>query len=254
MPRHSPGGGQLSIADDAVDVWLAFDEQFDAPEVQARCAALLTPRDVERQQRLYHEAGRRQFALTRALQRQVLSEYAVDVSPAQWEFRSSTEGRPALAPPFDRTGLHFNLAHTDGVVAMAVCRHERVGVDVERLGRAPLAVAERYFSAPEVAQLRALPLEAQPRRFVRLWTLKEAYLKAMGTGLAGGLGRMTFAFETAGDFRFERADDADAARWQFSQFEIGAQHVLALAVLPRGDARLAVTLREFRAEGSGRPR
>lgn len=219
--------------------------------MQVKCAALLTPRDVERQQRLYHEAGRRQFALTRALQRQVLSAYSADVEPAQWRFQNSAEGRPALAPPFDRTGLHFNLAHTDGVVAMAVCRRERVGVDVERLGRAPLAVAERYFSAVEVAQLRALPTEAQPRRFVKLWTLKEAYLKATGTGLAGGLGRMSFVFEAAGDFRFERADDAGAARWQFSQYEIGAQHVLALAVLPRGDAPLAVTVREFRAEGSG---
>nr|AFB69891.1 PPTase3 [uncultured bacterium] len=64
----------------------------------------------------------------------------------QWQFQVSAEGRPSLAPPFDRSGLHFNLAHTDGVVAMAVCRHPRVGVDVEKVGRAPLAVAERYFS------------------------------------------------------------------------------------------------------------
>ena len=133
---------------------------------------------------------------------------------------------------------------------MAVCRHERIGVDVERLGRAPLAVAERYFSATEAAQLRELPADAQPRRFLRLWTLKEAYLKAIGTGLAGGLARMSFLFETGESLRFEHVDDADAARWQFHQFELGAEHVLALAVLPRGgDARLAVTVREFRAAG-----
>ena len=201
-------------------------------------------------QRLYAESGRRQFALTRALQRQVLSVYAADVQPGQWQFQSSAEGRPSLAPPFDRTGLHFNIAHTGGVVVMAVCQHPRVGVDVEKFGRVPLAVAERYFSAAEAAQLRALTSEAQPRRFLQLWTLKEAYLKAIGTGLAGGLGRMSFMFESAESFRFERADDADAARWQFHQFEIGAEHVLALAVLARGvDAPLEVRLREFRAAG-----
>jgi 4'-phosphopantetheinyl transferase len=215
--------------------------------VQEKLLALLTPPDVERQQRLYFEAGRRQFALTRALQRQVLSEYAADVSAAQWQFQNSPEGRPRLAPPFDRTGLHFNLAHTEGVVAMAVCRHARVGVDVEKLGRAPLAVAERYFSSAETTQLREFPVEAQPRRFLQLWTLKEAYLKAIGTGLAGGLGRMSFVFGTAGVFHFQRAEDADAPRWQFHQYEIGAQHMLGLAVLPRaGVARLEVTLREFR--------
>ena len=200
---------------------------------------------------MHFETGKRQFALTRALQREVLSAYAAEVAPMQWQFQSSAEGRPSLSPPFDRTGLHFNLAHTSGVVAMVVCRHERVGVDVERLGSAPLAVAERHFSAAETAQLRSLPPDAQPRRFLQLWTLKEAYLKAIGTGLAGGLGRMSFLYDAGGGFRFEHVDDADAARWQFQQFEIGAEHVLALAVLPRsGDTRLAVTVREFRAAAS----
>ena len=248
LPRHSPGSGPLSLADDAVDVWLAFDANFQAQEVQAEFAALMTPDDVGKMQRLHAESGRRQFALTRALQRQVLSAYAAEVLPAQWQFQSSAEGRPSLAPPFDRTDLHFNIAHTGGVVAMAVCRHAVVGVDVEKLGRAPLAVAERYFSPAEATQLRALPPDAQPRQFLRLWTLKEAYLKAVGSGLAGGLSRMSFMFEGAESFHFERIDDADAARWQFHQFEFGAEHLLALAVLPRdGDARLEVTLREFRA-------
>ena len=248
LPRYSPGGGALSLADDVVDIWLAFDAHFQTPEVQAHFAALLPPQDVGRMQRLYAESGRRQFALTRAMQRHVLSAYAANVQPGQWQFQSSAEGRPSLAPPFDRTGLHFNIAHTEGVVAMAVCQHPRVGVDIEKIGRASLAVAERYFSAAEAAELRALPSDAQPRRFMRLWTLKEAYLKAIGTGLAGGLGRMSFLFETAESFHFERADDAEAARWQFQQLEIGAEHVLALAVLPRGgDAPLEVTVREFRA-------
>lgn len=251
MPRYSPGGGQLALADDAVDVWLAFDERFQAAEAQAELAALLTSEDVARIQRLHFEPGKRQFALTRVLQRQVLSAYAAQVAPVQWQFQSSAEGRPSLAPPFDRMGLHFNLAHTSGVVAMAVCRHERVGVDVEKLGSAPLAVADRFFSAAEAAQLRSLPPDAQPRRFMRLWTLKEAYLKAVGTGLAGGLGRMSFLFDAGESFRFERVDDTDASRWQFRQFDIGAEHVLAFAVLARGrDARLAVTLREFRAAAS----
>ncbi len=153
-------------------------------------------------QRLHFEAGRRQFALARSLLRQVLSAYEPDVAPALWEFQSSAEGRPFLASAFDHTGLNFNLSHTEGLVALAVCRHARVGVDVEKMGRAPLAVAERYFSAAETAQLRVLPADEQARHFVRLWTLKEAYLKATGTGLAGGLSRMSFVFDSDAEFRF----------------------------------------------------
>jgi 4'-phosphopantetheinyl transferase len=183
------------------------------------------------------------------MQRRVLCRYAPEIEPAQWRFESSAEGRPALAPPFDRTGLHFNIAHTEGLVAMAVCRGARVGVDVEKLGRAPLALVDRYFSTVEAAQLRGLPPEAQPRRFVQIWTLKEAYLKAVGIGLAGGLGRMTFRFDDAEGIRFERADDANAALWQFTQLEPGGAHVLGLAVLPDdGSSVMTVTLREFRAQ------
>jgi 4'-phosphopantetheinyl transferase len=203
--------------------------------------------------RLHHEARRRQFALTRVMQRRVLSRYAADIPPADWQFKVSAEGRPSLAPPYDRTGLHFNLAHTEGLVAMAVSRHALVGVDVEKPGRAPLAVVERYFSAAEARQLRALPPDAQPRRFVQIWTLKEAYLKAVGTGLAGGLGRMSFLFDAAEQIRFERDDDRDAPRWQFRQFEPSPEHLLGLAVLPgAGSGELTVRQREFRVgAGSG---
>lgn len=238
----------MPLDENAVDVWLAFDAQFEDPQTRSEFAALLTPQDTERMRRLHHEARRRQFALTRVMQRQLLSRYAAEIPPADWQFKVSAEGRPTLAPPFDRTGLHFNLAHTEGLVAMAVCRHALVGVDVEKLGRAPLAVVDRYFSAAEAGQLRALPPEAQPRRFVQLWTLKEAYLKAVGTGLAGGLGRMSFLFDAVEQFRFERADDRDAPRWQFRQFEPGPDHLLGVAVLPAaGSGMLTVTLREFRA-------
>jgi len=197
-------------------------------------------------QRFRFEALRRQYALTRAMQRQVLSAYAPEVAPAQWEFEATSEGRPFLASAFEHTGLHFNLSHTEGLVAMAVCRHVRVGVDVEKMDRAPLEVAERYFSAAEISQLRALPEEGQSRHFLRLWTLKEAWLKAMGMGISGGLDQMSFIFSSADEFGFEREGDGDAADWQFSQFEIGHEHVLALAVLPPADmSRVRVTLREF---------
>ena len=244
-----PRSGQLSLPVDTVDIWLAFDATFEAAQVRSRFVTLMTAQERDRMQRFHFEAGRRQYALTRAMQREVLSAYAPEVAPAQWEFEATAEGRPFLASAFEHTGLHFNLSHTDGLVAMAVGRHERVGVDVEKLDRAPLAVAERYFSAVETAQLQALPVAEQPRHFVRLWTLKEAYLKAIGTGVAGGLGQMSIIFSSADEFRFECADDGDASRWRFRQFEIGLEHVLSLAVLPSADVDCArVTLREFRVD------
>jgi 4'-phosphopantetheinyl transferase len=102
------------------------------------------------------------------------------VAPRELRFARSGAGRPSLAAPFDAGGLDFNLAHTRGLVVLAVARGLEFGIDVERYDKnVPLAAARRYFSRDEVAALEALPRDAQPPAFsCGCGTLKEAYLKA----------------------------------------------------------------------------
>jgi len=180
----------------------------------------------------------------------VLSSYLPGTTPRELRFLADG-GRPELAPPFDASGLVFNLAHTHGLVVLAVARNGPLGIDVENYDkRVPLEVARRYFSRVESDALQALPGDAQPRRFLRLWTLKESYLKALGTGIAGGLESMTFHIDDAGNFAFERPADLDASRWSFSQFDVGARHVVAVARLPARESRGAVRV-EWREFGGG---
>jgi 4'-phosphopantetheinyl transferase len=181
----------------------------------------------------------------------VLSHYVPAVPAADWRFDRGELGRPSVARdmPEAARALHFNVAHTRGLVVMAVGAMPELGVDVERIDPGVrLAVARRYFSAPEVAALDSLPPEERPRRFQRLWTLKEAYLKAIGTGISGGLGVMSFHFEDG--IRFEREDDAGAGSWQFREFEIGAEYLAAVAARPIEDAPLGVSLRDYPAHGA----
>jgi 4'-phosphopantetheinyl transferase len=129
------------------------------------------------------------------------------------------------APP-----LAFNLSHTHGLVACAVAHDAQVGVDVECVERATAsrAIAERYFSAPELAQLDACPEERRSSHFIELWTLKEAYLKAVGSGLAHPLDTFDFAFDDACGIRFH-ASDAEAAAWTVALFAPSPHHRLAIA-------------------------
>jgi 4'-phosphopantetheinyl transferase len=235
-----------------VDVWIAREALLDDAALATRLDSLLAPDERERRERMALESGRRQQLLTRGLQREVLSKYAPDIAPRDWRFQRGAAGRPSLAPPFDATGLHFNLAHTSGLVAMAVARSPHVGIDVEAIGkRVPLPVARRYFSEREVAALFALPEERQPLHFLRLWTLKEAYLKALGEGLSGGLDRMTFTLDAGGGIRFERIDDPRAARWVFRELTAPG-FLLALACLHPDDERPPdIRLHEY-APGSAR--
>lgn len=231
-----------------VDVWIAPEGLLDDAALAARLVSLLAPDELERRNRMAQETGRRQQLLARALQREVLSRYEPGVAPRDWRFVRSKSGRPSLAPPFDASGLNFNLAHTSGMVAMAVGRVAHIGVDVEAVDkRVPLPVARRYFSGHEVTALHALPPEEQPLRFLRLWTLKEACLKALGEGLAGGLDSMTFTFDEAGGVAFERAADPQAHHWQFREFTPPGFR-LALAFFDPTNTQPAVELREYRAE------
>ena len=222
-----------ALADNAVHVWLGFEELLDDPANATRFTALMSEDELARDRRFLVEPARRLHRLARGMQREVLSSYLPGASPRELRFVAGATGRPALAPPFDASGLVFNLAHTRGLVALAVARGATLGVDVEVYEKkVPLEVARRFFSGVEADTLQALPDDAQPRRFLRLWTLKEAYLKAIGTGIAGGLEGMTFRIDDAGACAFERATDPFAARWSFSQFDVGARHVLALALKP----------------------
>jgi len=131
-----------------------------------------------------------------------------------------------------------------GLVALAVTRGHLVGVDVERVDRVVREdIAERYFAAAEVRDLRALPAAAQARAFFDYWTLKEAYIKARGMGLAIPLA--DFAFTLAPPeppaIRFVDGFDDHPGRWQFWQAWPSDVHRLSLAV-SREAADLAVTL------------
>ena len=94
--------------------------------------------------------------------------------------------------------LRFNISHTDGLIACAVTIGREVGVDVEHINRhLTHDVADRFFAPREVADLQSLPDEEQQRVFFDYWTLKEAYIKARGFGLALPLGDFAFTLQSA---------------------------------------------------------
>lgn len=94
--------------------------------------------------------------------------------------RRGANGRPCSDPPVD-----VSLSHSGGWIAVAVCETGRIGIDVETRRDVPLALAQRCLSAAEMAWLeRAEPGVPRSLRFLRLWTAKEAYVKATGVGLA----------------------------------------------------------------------
>jgi len=209
-----------------ITVWTAVPDAV--PEASwPRFAGLLDAGERARAARFLFERHRRQFVAAHALKRLMLSAAAGAPGPAEWTFEGGVHGKPKVS---GAPGPHFNISHCEGLVACAVSHAVEIGVDVERLERpAPLELAGHYFAAAECTMLSAMPEAQRPLGFFRLWTLKEAYIKATGLGLAQTLGDFAFSFEP---LRVSFADPAlgDAAAWQFRQTTIGPEtHVLALA-------------------------
>lgn len=226
-------------------VRIASPAELDDPARIAAYEALLSPEERERLALRRRPEDRLAGLVARALVRTTLSAVA-PLPPEAWRFTTSAEGRPELAPGSSPLPLRFNLAHTDGLVAVAVALGRDVGVDVEAHDRPTpvLEIAGRQFDAREFGVLATLPENERPTAFFRLWTLKEAYLKARGLGLPGGLDQVVFDLEEGNSPRCtlgaSLADDATA--WRFALARPTERHILAVAARRGDDPPLRITL------------
>jgi 4'-phosphopantetheinyl transferase len=147
-----------------------------------------------------------------------------------WQFVVGPHGKPEIDPAQNRDRLRFNLSHTRGLAACAVAVDRDVGLDVEALDNVldGHAVANRYFAAAEVELLLGIDAGSRSDAFVRLWTLKEAYVKATGRGLSCRLDSFSFKLEPV-SICFDPDVADDPAAWQFVQRRPTAWHLMALA-------------------------
>jgi 4'-phosphopantetheinyl transferase len=225
----TPDVTPTSLAPGDARIWYRFTESLDEDAVRAEVAQL-SPDERARCQRFVFRRDRRDFAAGHALLRRVLSMHD-DVRADAWTFVADANGKPSLARQSAALPLVLKPSHTHGVVACGVTRYGEVGVDVECVERVTDGrdIAERYFSTAELAELDARAGDERAARFIELWTLKEAYLKAIGSGLAQPLDTFAFSFDDAGGIRFSAPPDAGPAAWTFALFAPSPRHRLAVA-------------------------
>lgn len=169
-------------------------------------------------------------AAGRAPLRQLLGRY-LGCAAEQVVLTDAAHGRPELAGPH-REALRFNWSHSGGRALVAIARHVQPGIDLEhrqrRGARDVLALAQRFFAPQEVQALRALPAADRALAFLRLWTLKEALLKAEGRGLAYGLHRVVLELGESAPVLREFGDES-LASWQLQELSLEPEWVSAIA-------------------------
>jgi 4'-phosphopantetheinyl transferase len=185
-----------------------------------------------RAERFVHDRDRRDYILAHAMLRGLLSEAARE-PPGAWRFTYDARGRPAIANPDFGGHLRFSLSHTRGFSACAVSADAaRIGLDIECVpeGTAHRDVAACSLAPSELAMLDAIDAAEWSARFIELWTLKEAYLKAIGLGLTQPPHLVAFALDDPSAIRFSPPPSDSAATWQFLLAEPAAGYRLAVAV------------------------
>jgi 4'-phosphopantetheinyl transferase len=139
-----------------------------------RLAGLLAPDEQGRASRFRFDRDRNRYIACRGTLRALLG--------ARAPFAYGPYGKPRL----EGSEIRFNVSHSHGVGMIAIARGREVGCDIERIEQkfADEQIPERFFSPAEVAALRALPEAEQCQAFFRVWTRKEAFIKACGMGMS----------------------------------------------------------------------
>jgi 4'-phosphopantetheinyl transferase len=215
----------LSLQTGEVHVW-----RLELERPLETFVELLDPDELSRANRFHFEKDRKHFVVARGFLRVLLGRY-LDSDPKQLKFTYGAYGKPAL-PGEDL--LRFNMSHSHGIALYALTEGRDVGVDVEYV-RADFTsddIARRFFSPFEVKSLCGLPTEERVASFFRCWTRKEAYIKALGSGLSHPLDQFDVTLapsEPAALLRDHREPEA-STRWTLRNLEIGEGYVGALAV------------------------
>ena len=214
---------------ETLHLWCAYPDDLLDEGTADTCLRLLSEDELARWNAFRFERHRLEYLATHALARTALSHHSA-LQPAALRFKLNAHGKPSVD---QECGLRFNLSNSPGLVVCLIGESVEVGVDVEPQTRAKsiAEVGPRMFSPQELAQLERLRDDQRPGRCLRLWTLKEAYSKARGMGLALPLDRVSFLFDGREKIRMELDSslDDEPGRWRFSLLE-HADHCIALMV------------------------
>jgi 4'-phosphopantetheinyl transferase len=220
-----PVPNDLTLLPNDGHVWRIY---LDVPEAQREnFLATLSSDEVARANRFHFQQTREHFIAGRGILRSILGRY-LGIEPQQVRFDYQERGKPVLGDTLGKSGLWFNLSHSQGLALCAVNYARQIGVDLEYTRRSCdiESLAKRFFLPREYALMRSLSGQQQQETFFRYWTCKEAYLKATGEGL----GKLEQA-----EINLSPTEPARLHKSQWSLFELNPEEDYLAAVAVAGN-------------------
>jgi 4'-phosphopantetheinyl transferase len=229
----TPPPSDLVLARDQVDIWLLDENKLTSAETE-HLASYLSAEERPRADRFRHPAAKAEFIRTRGWLRHVLARY-LQAIPERLQFAYGPHGKPRLANHEEGQGICFNVSHSHGIALLAVARDRLIGVDVEkvRINKDLDGLARRYFSANEVTSWEQLSPEQRSHAFFLAWTRKEAFIKALGSGMSFPLDAFDVSLTPGEPARLlaVRSSDKQPSDWTMLDVQVGEEFAGAAAVM-----------------------
>lgn len=235
----------LTLFKDSVHIW---STDLNLPtELLTNLTGILSLDERQRAERFYFEPDKKKFIACRGLLRIILSRY-LNLAPDRLEFTYALQGKPELNNTVREERLCFNVSHSHNLAVYAIALNRSVGIDLEYLRQIPNVqqLAERFFSPNEYTIINTLPKEQQQEVFFRFWTIKEAYLKATGEGLAG-LQKIAVSFTQENSINLYHTENNILLNkhWFCTEFKPGPDYAGALVVQGENLAASAIANRSI---------
>ena len=201
---------EFTITPNEVHVWsLRLNDSRAEPEETYE--SLLSEDERDRAEKLRFKEDRRRFILARGNLRLLLSRY-LNKKPRQLWIRYGRYGKPYLSEESNPKKISFNLSHSKDTVLYAFSYDRKIGIDIEFLRPVSKAgkIVERFFSEEEISYYNSQDSESKNEKFFKLWCSREAYSKALGSGLHLPRGDISISF-VSGKFKKNIEETKDHA-------------------------------------------
>lgn len=223
----------------SIHIWMTDIDEIVDPYLFDIYRTLLSADEMSRYERFRFDKDKKQFLVSHALVRSVLSNY-VEIAPKDLRFICLESGKPEVVNEDDEhLPLKFNLSHSGRYAAIVVTNDIDCGIDIEKIdhNRSIMDIAENCFSASEMIDLQSKINSEQTKRFYTYWTLKEAYIKARGETLASALNKISFDLHHQNQICADLSKlDGDKFKldnnkgWQFNTQLLNEEYALSVAL------------------------
>jgi 4'-phosphopantetheinyl transferase len=226
-----------SLNTDEIHLWkIALDDPAPKPDVLYN--EILSEDEKNRARGFRYSEYRGRFVTGRAYLRKLLGTY-LNTDPRDIFFEYNEHGKPEIPARSNPGEIEFNLAHSRNLALFAFTKNTAVGIDIEfvRQVMRPEKILERFFPEGERNYYHSQPETMKMLTFLKLWTIREAYSKAVGTGFSSKHKEIDLLPALKGSLPASASisHTKHPGKWSILEIAPGAGYIGAVAY--RGDAK-----------------